>query len=582
MKDDNFIEKRFSADNDHFTKIGLTDRLTRKTLEFKKPGKQVFLATARQANLQNRTSPPASQSFAKSLAFANTRLTTILLISIFLVTTELYGQIQQPKTPTFEQNQQVQPNKSYTPAPNQYGQPNNPNSSHKVPNANDIMEQSYRAAEQRMGTYMDRPYLTPEQNQQARIRYQQQQMAKQQGYDNPSAENNFSQMTPSMRIEKEMTEAWNEASYNNAMVSEYDYYNSPKFVNDFPNYIKAKDLIKEMLEGKKALSVKDAYFLSESAYGNLQVSYEEYSKIIQDNANFIRQWLIGHGYNPKDPEAMHLGIQKFMTDTLWVNRDGLDNSSVGSFKRGHAPYNYDYIDYTSTKDRRNYFVTKTFATGTGQCHTLPVTYLVLAEVLGVEAYLSYNPEHSFVRYQNNDGTWVNFETTIGRYMLDQFYSESLPVMAEAKRNSILHSSLNKKQVIASVLVDLAVNFIQEHWLYDRKFINECMSIASNEFPNKGYINTASHYVNRRLHAAKFNNIVQEKGITDLKEIDKYPEALAAYNDFVNYMKTVTALGVQQFPEEEYMRLMEYHDQKGRLQKARNIDTKSKKNLFINF
>lgn len=68
------------------------------------------------------------------------------------------------------------------------------------------MEQTYRNAEQQMGAYMNRPWLTPEQNKKAAQQYQIQQLQKQSGYGNPTAENNFNQMTPQAKLEKEMTE----------------------------------------------------------------------------------------------------------------------------------------------------------------------------------------------------------------------------------------------------------------------------------------------------------------------------------------------------------------------------------------
>src|SRR5690606_10776946 len=112
-----------------------------------------------------------------------------------------------------------------------------------------------------------------------------------------------------------------------------------------------------------------------------------------------------------DAEALHMGIQKFMGDTLYIHSNGK--------RKGHLPYYYDFIDPIG-KDRRNYFVTKTLATGSGQCHTLPVVYLLLAEALGVEAYMAYNPQHSFIRFRNNGGSVINYETTVDNYLPDAF------------------------------------------------------------------------------------------------------------------------------------------------------------------
>src|SRR5690606_7496940 len=216
-------------------------------------------------------------------------------------------------------------------------------------------------------------------------------------------------------------------------------------------------------------------------------------------------------------------------------------------KQGHIPYYYDYIDATSEGDRRNYFVTKTLATGSGQCHTFPITYLILAEALGVNAWLAYNPMHSFIRYENNAGTVINYETTVDRFLPDAFYLETLPVMAEAQRNDLYVTNLSKKQVVASVLFDLAVNFTEEHWLSDKSFIISCMNIAEAYFPDLGFINTANNYLHKRLYADALNNQVREKHIADINQIKKYPEVLKAYQDYYQYMQTISNLGIQDFP-----------------------------------
>src|SRR5690554_811215 len=210
-------------------------------------------------------------------------------------------------------------------------------------------------------------------------------------------------MTPQAKIEKEMVDLLRENQYGNSITNEKEYYNSEYFKNDLSGYINAKQVIQEMLIGKQNLSIKDAFYFSEAAFGDLHLTYGEYNKTITANVSFILKWLKENNYNQTDPEALHFGIQKFMSDTLYITVDGK--------RQGHIPYYYDYIDVLSGKDRRNYFVTKTIATGSGQCHTFPITYLILAEALDVDANLAYNPQHSFIRYKNNQGAVINYETT---------------------------------------------------------------------------------------------------------------------------------------------------------------------------
>ena len=154
-------------------------------------------------------------------------------------------------------------------------------------------------------------------------------------------------------------------------------------------------------------------------------------------------------------------------------------------------------------------------------------------------------------------------------------------MAKAQKNKLYIYSLSKQQVVASVLFDLAVNFIEEHWLGDKSFIKECISIATPYFPNQDYINSACDYLHKRLYADEFNNKVQERGIRDLKDIDKYPDVLEAYNNYYGYMEKVSSLGIQGFPESEYLRMLAYYDVKKKLQITKQLNAKAKKSLFIN-
>lgn len=381
------------------------------------------------------------------------------------------------------------------------------------------------------------------------------------------------ELSPREKMMKQVNESLIEDQKRNTDMVQSDHYNSPEFIADLPNYTGAIDFIREMLEGKRKLSVKDAYYKAEAAFGRLQLTYEEYNTLIKSNADFIRQWLVENKYDLKNPEKLHFGIQEFMSDTLYI--------TVNGKRVRHVPYYYDYIDFQAKDDKHNYFVTKTLATGTGQCHTFPVMYLILAEALGVDAYLAYNPKHSFIRFRNNNGTVISYETTVDRFMGDAFYSQSMPVMAIAQKNKIYTHNMTKKQVVASVLYDLAANFIEEHWVSDQQIIKQCVEIAKPYFPQHGYVNGTESHLWKKIYARDLNAMVEARKITTESEMKKYPEIMKAYLLYVEYVKKIRALGVQDIPAEEELRMAEYMDTKGRLQTAKGIKSKEKRSLFIN-
>lgn len=375
------------------------------------------------------------------------------------------------------------------------------------------------------------------------------------------------------QMQKHVNELLIEAHHLNTKYEKADYYNSPAYLQDVPNYTNAITFIREMLKDKRPLSIKEAYYKAEAAFGNLHLNHVEYETLIKSNADFITTWLTQNKYNTKDPEALHYGIQKFMSDTLFITKQGK--------RTGHMPLFYDYIDVQGKNDTRNYFVTKTLATGTGQCHTFPVTYLILAEALGVNAYLAYCPRHSFIRYENNAGTMINYETTVDRFLADAFYLQTLPVMATAQKSKIYINNLNKRQVVATVLYDLASNFIKEHWVSDLKLIKECLQVAKTHFPDREYINGVESHLWKKVYAAELNNMVAAKKITHSSQIEKYPEIVSAYNNYVSYVEKLGTIGIQEYPVEEELKFLEYADKKGKLMQAKGIDSKQKRTLFIN-
>jgi len=68
-------------------------------------------------------------------------------------------------------------------------------------------------------------------------------------------------------------------------------------------------------------------------------------------------------------------------------------------------------DYKSEKHFDSHFVTKLMRSGIGQCYSMPLYYLILAEKIGAKAYWSFSPKHSFVKIQDKNGVWYNLELT---------------------------------------------------------------------------------------------------------------------------------------------------------------------------
>ena len=348
-----------------------------------------------------------------------------------------------------------------------------------------------------------------------------------------------------------------------------EYYKSTEFATITQPFHKAFNSLKNMEEGNAHLSVKDAYYITENAYGNVYLSYQDYTKTINSSVQFIKYWLQENHYNLKDNQALNYGIQRFMQDTLRISKP---------FQQTHLPFYYDYYDYAGEEDYRNIHVTKTLATGTGQCHTLPSVYCILAEGLGATAYLSYAPLHSFIKYPDRKGNIHNYEPTSYWLMSDQWYMDDLPLKAEAERNRIYLDTLNKIKIVASCITFLAAEYRERFGVADGTFLLECADFALKFFPNEADIQ--GQLLRVSVYGTKLHRVLTNYGIKHLEDIDKAPGARELYNQLYKVNRKLESLGYQELPKEAFKYLEDYHEQKRKLQEKNKINTKIKRKQFI--
>jgi len=505
----------------------------------------------------------------QTLAFLLTAPASLIglcfIISIFFVNT-LSAQtngINQPKTESFtplkidqyytnsnvfQQNQEIQ-----TPAPT-------PTSDFPMgANAYDIMNQSYRMVEQQTGVYVNRPYLSAQQNQQASRNF----ILNNAIQSNANAGKPNNQQKEILNILNEIHSETNQSNYPNSN-SQPD---SKSFTNAF-------NTLNDMLTGKTKQSISKAYFAIESAYGSTYLNEKEYNEIINQSASFIKQWLQQNKLNPTKNEDLQYGIQKFMKDTLSITIK-LPEQKTKTIT--HAPFTYDYNDFKAEKDHRNYFISKCLATGTGQCNSLPGTYLSIAEKLGAKTYLSFAPQHSFIKYRDSKGAIHSYEPTSNWKISDKWYIENLGIKSEAIQSGIYLDTLNKKMIVANCILDLAFGYLKKNGASDGKFINDCINTAMQYFPRKN--NITAYFIKGSLLARQLETLLRSHGIKDIKDIDKVEGARTLYQELQRNEEVIKQLGFQDMPESMYLELMQSHEFKGKMQQQQNINTKQKRNLF---
>lgn len=337
--------------------------------------------------------------------------------------------------------------------------------------------------------------------------------------------------------------------------------------------------LQDMLKGKSKLSVADAYYTIESAYGNSYLTRKQYDDIIKQSVNFIKKWMAQNGLSLTDNNMMQYAIQKFMSEELTVTTMVSANDDNKKLRTTtHSPFYYDYNDYQYVQDYRNSFVTKCLATGFGQCNSMPGVYLILAEALGAKAYLTFAPNHSFIKHPDNDGNIVNYEPTSNWEISDKWYKDNLFISSEAVASGIYLDTFNTRQVVANCIFDLAVEYMRVDRSLNEDFVNASMKAGIPYFPKNN--NLESLFIHSMHLKTELREAMAKNVITDVTQIDRVPYAKALYEEYLGNEAYITKLGYQDMPAGMYEEMMKQHEFKGKIQKNLQVSGKEKRDLFI--
>ena len=143
-------------------------------------------------------------------------------------------------------------------------------------------------------------------------------------------------------------------------------------------------------------------------------------------------------------------------------------------------FKYDFNDFEGFKDWKNMFVTKVIKTKTGNCHSLPYYYKILANELKAEAFLAIAPNHIYIKHIDENGKWVNVELTNGHISSDAWMISSMGISSEAIKKGIYMDALSEKESVALCLWDLAMGYQQDYG-YDN-FVLKCCDAVIKYYP----------------------------------------------------------------------------------------------------
>lgn len=310
-------------------------------------------------------------------------------------------------------------------------------------------------------------------------------------------------------------------------------------------FYKAAARLEAMLSGAIPLSLQDAVFIAENAYLEEKLDPVKYDNMMDALLTTAQEKAAEEGYDWNNPLTRKIMLFRVMSDTLEIKKPFREHAYTS------YPMQYDFEDFMGKEDYTKQFVTKLLATRKGQCHSLPMLYLILCEKAGTEAYLAYSPSHSYVKFQDAAGNWYNLELTHGCLATDAFLIGSGFITAEAIRQGTFMEPQTRRQVIASCLTDLVLEYIHKYG-YD-EFVQACTdSVLKYDPKSLRALMVKSNYETMRFVYAL--NQVGRPHPDTLKV--RYPEIYRMFNRVDSLYRKIDVSGFREMPLHAYKAWLE--------------------------
>ncbi len=287
-------------------------------------------------------------------------------------------------------------------------------------------------------------------------------------------------------------------------------------------------------------SITNATFLVENAFYNNNKDFQNnYQSSIQKNAQILLKEISNQGIDFDDNVSKNLMLFQFFS------KDTKQNGKVV-----HKAFKYDFDDYFGIKDYSKMFVSKLMKTNSGQCHSMPLLYLILAEQIGAEANLVMSPNHSYIRFQDDEGEMQSIELTAGMFSTDTFVLNSGFIKSEGLQSGIYMKNLTKSEILSQTFVDLASGYIHKYG-YDEfvaKVLQKSLEINPNNVNAKAYKSNTDQ--------TRFMQACERLGITpgkkeDFEKAKQHPALISQLNEINRGHEQIESAGYSTMTAEEY-------------------------------
>lgn len=124
------------------------------------------------------------------------------------------------------------------------------------------------------------------------------------------------------------------------------------------------------------------------------------------------------------------------------------------------PFSYDFNDPLGN-NIQNKLLSTYLKTRKGNCVSMPTLYVILGQKIGLDMTLANAPLHVFVKFHQDDGTWLNVEATSGGTKRDESYVAEYKIQPRALLTGIYLRPLSRKESVGTMLDTLEEFY--GHW-----------------------------------------------------------------------------------------------------------------------
>lgn len=293
------------------------------------------------------------------------------------------------------------------------------------------------------------------------------------------------------------------------------------------NFISAKKVIENMLNGKEQPNYEKAIYTIENAWYDNTVSKQNFEHAMNYHMQTIQK-IINDSYNEKDitqkpsllisqQEIRHqyeqaltnYAIYNYITNTAIF----IDSNSISY----HKPYKYSSADPMASNNWENTQVINLNNTKQGNCFALASLFKILADRLNAEASLCIAPSHIYIRHKDDKGIKYNIELASKNFPGTGMISAITYTTNQAIQNGIAQRELNTTQAVALSLVYLAKGYQHKFNNTTDEFILQCAETALQyDSKNLNAQLLKAEYLENKL-TAQHKSIPQLQTQIDFKE-----------------------------------------------------------------